>query len=276
MIRVKNTMTGSPSFVQSRLRLGARSVTRMRQNVLIARACKEPGTYKNNGVANTKNPRKEHIMDNTSTIIIVIFLVVIMVLELYILGGLRPNNDIEDVTESKVSETTDSPKTHKKLAFEEPPEASRIASETTEETKLYYDVPLDTDLQEHIFAVCEIYDVNPALVISMIARESSFRANAMGDGGESYGLMQIKKKWHTARMEKLGVVDLLDPYQNVTVGIDLLAELLRYGDSLEWALMCYNGGYAYADKRIANGNISDYAKSVIRMSKELILVPYGA
>lgn len=36
------------------------------------------------------------------------------------------------------------------------------------------------------------------------------------------------------------------------------------------------GGYAYADKRIANGNISDYAKGVIRMSKELILVPYGA
>lgn len=98
----------------------------------------------------------------------------------------------------------------------------------------------------------------------------------MGDKGESYGLMQIKKKWHTARMERLGVTDLLDPYQNVTVGIDLLAELLRYGGSLEWALMCYNGGYAYADKRIASGKISDYAKGVIRMSNELILVPYGA
>lgn len=215
-------------------------------------------------------------MENTSTSITIIFLLMVLIVETYLLSDFNKKNSIDDVTESKVSETTDSPKTHKKLAFEEPPEASRIASETTEETKLYYDVPLDTDLQEHIFAVCEIYDVNPALVISMIARESSFRANAMGDGGESYGLMQIKKKWHTARMEKLGVVDLLDPYQNVTVGIDLLAELLRYGDSLEWALMCYNGGYAYADKRIANGNISDYAKSVIRMSKELILVPYGA
>jgi hypothetical protein len=229
-------------------------------------------------------------MDNTSTIIIVIFLVVIMVLELYILGGLRLNNNIEDVTDSKVIETTDSPEEYGGLIIEGPPEDLRMAPDVMEDspdeaveenaeaavTKLYYDVPLDIDLQEHIFAVCEIYDVDPAVIISMIARESSFRANAMGDGGESYGLMQIKKKWHKARMERLGVTDLLDPYQNVTVGIDLLAELLRYGDSLEWALMCYNGGYAYADKRIANGKISDYAKGVIGMSKELILVPYGA
>ena len=229
-------------------------------------------------------------MDNTSTIIIVIFLVVIMVLELYILGGLRLNNNIKDVTDSNVIETTDSPEEYGGLIIEGPPEDLRMAHDVMEDspdeaveedeeaavTALYYDVPLDIDLQEHIFAVCEIYDVDPAVIISMIARESSFRANAMGDGGESYGLMQIKKKWHKARMERLGVTDLLDPYQNVTVGIDLLSELLRYGDSLEWALMCYNGGYAYADKRIANGNISDYAKGVIGMSKELILVPYGA
>ena len=222
-------------------------------------------------------------MENTSTSITIIFLLMVLIVEIYLLSDFNKKNSIEDVTESKVIETTDSPKKHKELAFEEPAEASTTAQETTEEiiietveTKLYYDVPLDRELQDHIFAVCEKYDVNPALVISMIARESSFRANAMGDGGESYGLMQIKKKWHIARMEKLGVVDLLDPYQNVTVGIDYLAELLRYGDSLEWALMCYNGGYAYADKRIANGNISDYAKEVIRMSKELIMVPYGA
>ena len=231
-------------------------------------------------------------MDNASTTIIIIFLIVMLVLELYLLGGFQENNDInENVTDSNVIETTDSPETYPETTEETLPEAPRMAPETTNEetietveevpettveTKLYYDVPLDIDLQEHIFAVCELYDVDPAVVISIIARESSFRANAMGDGGESYGLMQIKKKWHIERMKRLGVTDLLDPYQNVTVGIDLLAELLRYGDSLEWALMCYNGGYEYADKRIANGKISDYAKGVISMSKELILVPYGA
>lgn len=237
-------------------------------------------------------------MDNTSTTILIIFLVMMLMLELYLLGGWQQSNDInEDVTDSKVIETTDSPETTKETAEETLPEAPRIVYETTEETAvstveeavettpepettatvaLYYDVPLDADLQEHIFTLCELYDIDPAVVISVIARESSFRPKAMGDGGESYGLMQIKKKWHIARMEKLGVTDLLDPYQNVAVGIDLLAELLRYGDSLEWALMCYNGGYSYADKRMASGKISDYAKCVISMSQELILVPYGA
>lgn len=227
-------------------------------------------------------------MDNASTTIIIILLVVMIVLELYLLGGFRSDDINNDVTDSNVIETTDSPDTYPETIEETLPEAPRMAPETTNEetvetveevpettveTKLYYDVPLDIDLQEHIFALCEIYGIDPAVVISVIARESSFRSQVMGDGGESYGLMQIKKKWHTARMERLGVTDLLDPYQNVTVGIDLLAELLRYGDSLEWALMCYNGGYAYADKRAASGKISDYAKGVISMSKELILVP---
>lgn len=232
-------------------------------------------------------------MDNTSTNIIIIVLLIVLIVELYLLGAWHGDGDIEDVTESKVIETTDSPETTEETL----PEAPRIVYETTEETAettveetvettsepettatvaLYYDVPLDADLQEHIFALCEIYDLDPAVVISVIARESSFRPKAMGDGGESYGLMQIKKKWHISRMERLGVTDLLDPYQNVAVGIDLLAELLRYGDSLEWALMCYNGGYSYADKRMASGKISDYAKGVISMSQELILVPYGA
>lgn len=227
-------------------------------------------------------------MDNTSTTIIIILLVVMIVLELYLLGGFRGNDINNDVTDSNVIETTDSPETYPETTEEPRPEALKMAPETTNEetvetvedvpettveTKLYYDVPLDIDLQEHIFALCEIYELDPAVVISVIARESSFRSQVMGDGGESYGLMQIKKKWHTARMERLGVTDLLDPYQNVTVGIDLLAELLRYGDSLEWALMCYNGGYSYADKRIKSGKISDYAKGVISMSEELILVP---
>ena len=236
-------------------------------------------------------------MDNTSTTILIIFLVMMLMLELYLLGGWRQNNDIhEDVTESNVIETTDSPETIEETTEEPFPEAPRTAPETTEviaettveetvettsepETtatvSLYYDVPLDADLQEHIFALCEIYEVNPAVVISMIARESSFRPDVMGDGGESYGLMQIKKKWHIARMERLGVTDLLDPYQNVMVGIDLLAELLRYKDNLEWALMCYNGGYSYADKRIKSGKISDYAEGVISMSNSLVLKPLG-
>jgi soluble lytic murein transglycosylase-like protein len=234
-------------------------------------------------------------MDNfTATLLVIIYYVVIIIMVCtYVAGMEAPEPDVTTAyaTESTIIEITDETTTPETIVeafttavetMEEIPETTvEEAVETdpepemTAEVRLYYDVPLSTDLQDHIFRVCEEYEVDPAVVISIISRESRFKSDAMGDGGESYGLMQIKKKWHVERMKRLGVTDLLDPYQNVTVGIDLLAELLHYGDSLEWALMCYNGGYSYADKRIKSGNISDYAKGVISMSNSLELKPLG-
>ena len=123
----------------------------------------------------------------------------------------------------------------------------------------YYPVPLDHDLQAHIIRTCDEYGVDSAVVVAMIERESGFDANAIGDGGESYGLMQIQPKWHSKRMEKFGVTDLLNPYQNTTVGIDYLAELLeRY--PLESALTAYNSG---------SSGESEYAKEVMAYTEEL-------
>ena len=127
----------------------------------------------------------------------------------------------------------------------------------------YFDVPLDEKLQDHIFAECEKYEIDPSIIIAMIGRESNYRANVVGDSGRSFGLMQIQYKWHSGRMEKLGCDDLLDPYQNVTVGIDLLGELLDRGKGIEWALMAYNGGASYADRLTKEGRVSDYVVSVM-------------
>ena len=127
----------------------------------------------------------------------------------------------------------------------------------------YFDIPLDESLQDHIFAECARYDVDPAVVVAMIQRESGFRESVVGDSGRSFGLMQIQKKWHSGRMEKLGCDDLLDPYQNVTVGIDFLAELIGSGKGVEWALMAYNGGPGYANRLAGEGRVSDYAASVM-------------
>ena len=137
----------------------------------------------------------------------------------------------------------------------------------------YFDVPLSEDLQDHIFAVCESRGVDPIIVIAMIQKESRYDATAIGDNGNSFGLMQIQPRWHGApystRMERLGVTDLLDPYQNVIVGIDILAELFSMSGSLEWVLMSYNGGYAHANNHIANGTISDYAAIVTNYMNEI-------
>ena len=133
----------------------------------------------------------------------------------------------------------------------------------------YFDVPLDEDLQEYIFAVCDTYGVEPELIISMIYRESKYDAGAIGDGGKSLGLMQIQPRWHSERMAELGCDDLLNPYQNVEVGIDLMDELLNKRGSVEWALMAYNGGPSYANDMIKAGKVSEYARDVIAMAEEL-------
>lgn len=134
---------------------------------------------------------------------------------------------------------------------------------------VYFDVPLDEGLQEHIIATCEEYGIEPELIVGMIYKESTYTSGAIGDGGNSFGLMQIQPKWHKDRMSKLGCEDLLDPYQNVTVGVDVISELLDQRGSVEWALMAYNGGPSYANDMVKAGKVSEYAREVIAMAEEL-------
>ena len=146
----------------------------------------------------------------------------------------------------------------------EPVEPISEALSAPQTNFIYFDIPLDRDLQEHLYAVCEARGVDPALVIAMIQRESNFDIDAIGDQGNSLGLMQIQPRWNQERMNKLGCLDLLDPYQNITVGVDIIGELLEDGKGVEWALMAYNGGPAYANRLAASGTVSKYARSVLK------------
>lgn len=126
-----------------------------------------------------------------------------------------------------------------------------------------YDVPLDAELQFHIIGLCEERNIDPAIVMAMIWRESRFHADSVGDGGNSFGLMQIQPRWHNKRMEKLGCDDLLDPHQNVVVGIDYLAACIhRYDGDVAKALVAYNQG-SY------KGTVTAYAKSVLAKAEEM-------
>ena len=95
--------------------------------------------------------------------------------------------------------------------------------------------------------------VDPNIVKAIIKEESGGNPNAVGDGGESIGLMQIQPRWHRAKMEELGIVNLYDPQENVILGCSILSELYdkygNYGD----ALSVYNSGNtedgkAYAER----------------------------
>ncbi len=59
--------------------------------------------------------------------------------------------------------------------------------------RIYFDVPLEDELQDYIFDICDEYGVGPELIVSMIFHESNFDSAVIGenDSGYSYGLMQI-------------------------------------------------------------------------------------
>lgn len=135
----------------------------------------------------------------------------------------------------------------------------------------YFDVPLEEELQDYIFDICDEYGVDPELIVSMIFHESNFDSAVIGenDSGYSYGLMQIMPRWNYDRMERLGCLDLLNPYQNVRVGVDLLAEYIQKGYGIEWALMAYNGGPSYANRKAAEGVVSGYVTRIMDDAKTL-------
>lgn len=149
--------------------------------------------------------------------------------------------------------------------------ADAVAEPTPEPTPAVYvyDVPLDAGLQLHIIDLCDSYHIDPAIIMAMIERETHFQPERVGDGGESFGLMQVKPKYHRERMEKFGVTDLLDPYQNVMVGIDYLAEMLLEYEDIEVSLMAYNAGPGGANQHWWQYGIysNAYSQGVLERSR---------
>lgn len=134
-----------------------------------------------------------------------------------------------------------------------------------------WDVPLEKDLQLFIASLCEEVSIEPELVLAMIEKESQWNPEAVGDNGRSSGLMQVQERWHKDRMNKLGCDDLLDPYQNVLVAVDILAEKLAKYDTTGEALTAYNAGDAGAYNLYFSKGIyaNDYAKEVMAKAEEL-------
>ena len=135
-----------------------------------------------------------------------------------------------------------------------------------------YPVNLDADLQRYIIETCEKYTINPSIIIAMCFYESSFNADAIGDNGTGMGLMGINPRWCWPEMEKLNCPDMRDPYQNVTVGIDIFAQkLAKYDGNTEMALMSYNAGDAGAHRLWFDKGIysTTYSSNIMNMALAL-------
>ena len=151
--------------------------------------------------------------------------------------------------------------------------------ELTPEEKyvVWRNVPLDAKLQYHIFTLCDEYEIQPEIVFALIKQESGFRDWVVGDKNQtyhSYGLMQIKKHYVKAEMKLLGCSDLLNPYDNTTVGIYILKtkidryEQLYPGYGLECALRAYNKGSCSGVKDALNAR---YVQDILRNAKEILV-----
>lgn len=157
------------------------------------------------------------------------------------------------------------------------PEVTPVPAPEEEAEKLIvtYPVPLDQELQDYIVETCREYEVSPCYVFAIIGVETqgTYDPKTKGDYFDgkyhSFGLMQIYASEHTKRCLRLNAINLLDPYQNVRVGIDFFAELMDERKGIEWALMAYNAGQTRADEYVRLGILTDYARCV-KCNAELI------
>lgn len=112
----------------------------------------------------------------------------------------------------------------------------------------------------------EQYSICPEILQSIGWWESRFQPDA--ENGGCMGIMQIMPRWHQERMERLGVTDLTDIRQNMTVAADYLSDLVRDEEDMEEALMRYHGE-SHITERLDAGEMSEYVEKVLTLSAEL-------
>ena len=102
-------------------------------------------------------------------------------------------------------------------------------------------IPLDKELQTHIYELCAEYDIAYGLIISVIKTESEFKW-VTGDNGQAIGYMQIWPYWWQDTADLYGL-DIHNPADNVHLGIIILTNALNVNDGdLNKALKQYNSG----------------------------------
>lgn len=110
------------------------------------------------------------------------------------------------------------------------------------------------------------YHISPEFLVAVIESESSGQKDARN--GSCCGLMQVNHIYHEKRMRALGYSNIWDPYTNILVGADLLAELFEKYEDPALVLALYNG----QSNAVANyeaGQISPYAKKIMDRAREL-------
>ena len=107
------------------------------------------------------------------------------------------------------------------------------------------------------------YQICPEMLMAICWVESNCQPDVKA--GSCCGLMQVNPRWHTDRMDRLGVTDIYDPEGNIKVAADYLAELFRDNEDPAVVLMEYNGD-SHAKEP---GYLSIYAEKTLKISAAL-------
>lgn len=106
------------------------------------------------------------------------------------------------------------------------------------------------DYKDYIEETAESYGISPKLIKAIIKVESGGDANAIGDNGNSLGLMQIQPRYHAQRLKE--GESLLDPKVNVRVGCEILSEIMDKYSTLDEVLTVYNAGHDTGSREYVN------------------------
>lgn len=132
---------------------------------------------------------------------------------------------------------------------------------------VFYEIPEEYEknggyfpeiMQIYTYCLCKQEGVSYPLIVAMIERESGYKHDCIGDDGGSSGYMQIMEIYHSERMEEMGCTDLMNPYQNVRVGISIMKDLIEKYGTVQDALAAYNYGETGARRHLWGKGIYVY------------------
>lgn len=185
-----------------------------------------------------------------------------------------------DVTNEKISEPTSEDITpivsHYKYPYNtlaqdwESDELNGFKEYTISSKYKQYGGELPLIVQQHLYVICKRYGFEYDTALAVMEIESGYRWDAVSSCG-AVGYMQVIPKHHEERMERLGITDVKDPFQNVVVAVDYLAELQDRFENMDKVLTAYTYGVTGAYRHVWNAGLEscEYSRKVRKTARRI-------
>lgn len=131
-------------------------------------------------------------------------------------------------------------------------------------------ITLSTDLFYPLNWLCYTHSVEPHLVLALIQQESAFNPSAVGDNGQSFGLMQLHLQGagYGYQPEDLLLIPI-----NLRIGIQYLSDMIEVTGYVAGGLSAYNQGLAGFRRRGPEINAQYVAEILARYDSWKELTP---